>query len=270
MDLVFRKLELHSALTSDEKSALRATFPITHEFNAGQDVLRIGEPTAFVGALLRGMLCRYKPLGNGQRQTVSLPLPGDIFDLQSFTIDTMDHSVGALTRSTVAIASHSAVEALTEAHPRLAALLWRDTVVEGSVFREWIVNCGRRSAYQRIAHLFCETYVRSNAVGLAKDGTCAFPLTQADLADAVGLSVVHVNRVLQRLRAEKLAVVRAGRLTISNWEGLATAAGFDPAYLHARENLAAPRGFPFAGSVNVGHASKHSAPTGKAGDLLGG
>ena len=245
MDIVIRKLELRSALTPDEKNALRSTFAVLREFNNHQDLLREGEKPAFVGALMSGMLCRYKPLGNGQRQIVSFPLPGDIFDLHSFTVETMDHSVGALARSVVATASHAAVEDMAEAHPRLAMLLWRDAVVEGSVFREWVVNCGRRDAYARTSHLFCEMYVRSAEVGLVKDGGCALPLTQAELSDATGLSVVHVNRVIQRLRAEKLITFYSGWLTIHDFDGLAQAGGFNAAYLHSDENIRTRGGFAF-------------------------
>ena len=266
MDIIIRKLELRTALSLDEKTALRTTFNVVREFNAGQDLLNEGNKPAFVGALLSGMLCRYKPLADGLRQIVSFPLPGDIFDLHSFTVETMDHSVGALTRSTVATASHSAVEAMADAHPRLGMLMWRDAVVEGSVFREWVVNCGRRNAYTRIAHLFCETYVRSADIGLAKNGGCSLPLTQGDLGDATGLSLVHVNRVLQRLRAEALITFSNGRLTIHDWEGLARAGGFNAAYLHAHETIPGLRGFAFRPEVNGHHVSSAQAATGEAGD----
>lgn len=254
MDMPIRKLELRSTLTAEEKTALRSTFSVRREFGSGQDLLRVGDKPAFVGALLTGMLCRYKPLAGGQRQIVSLPLPGDIFDLHSFMVETMDHSVGAVTRSTVAMASHAAVEALAEAHPRLGMLLWRDAVVEGSIFREWVVNCGRRTAYERIAHLFCEIYVRLAELGLASDGGCVLPLTQAELGDATGLSLVHVNRVLQRLRAERLITFRVGRLTIHDFENLAEAGGFNAAYLHSHENIRARHGFATQPFVNSVHA----------------
>ena len=243
MDIVIRKLELRASLSPEEKAALRATFCTTRRFDADQDLLREGEKPPFVGALVSGMLCRYKPLPNGQRQIVSLPLPGDIFDLHSFSIAVMDHSVGAITHATVVSATHAAVEAMTEAHPRLGMLLWRDAVVESSIFREWIVNCGRRNAYQRIAHLFCETYVRMAEVGLAEGGHYELPLTQHQLGDAVGLSVVHVNRVLQQLRADALVQYKSGHVTIPDWHAVATAAGFEPGYLHAMERLAPNGGF---------------------------
>ncbi len=240
MDIVFRKLELAAALSAEEKGALRSTFRLNRKFDAGQDLLQEGAAPSLVGALLSGMLCRYKRVADGLRQIVSLSLPGDIFDLHSFTIQTMDHSIGAVMRSTVATAKPAALAQVAEAYPRLGVLLWREAVVESSVFREWIVNCGRRRAYSRIAHLLCEIYVRSAEVGLAKDGACPLPLTQCDLGDATGLSVVHVNRVLHLLRTQKLIAFGARRLTVLDWAGLAEAADFSPAYLHARENIRPP------------------------------
>jgi CRP-like cAMP-binding protein len=245
MEIIIRKLELRSTLSADEKDALHATFGVVRMFEPGQDLLSQGERPAFVGALLDGLLCRYKALPAGERQIVSFPLPGDIFDLHSFLLDRMDHSVGALARSRVAVASHAALQALAEAYPRLAALLWRDAVIEGAIFREWIVNCGRRTGYARTAHLLCELFVRMADVGLTREGGYGFPVTQVDISDAVGLSPVHVNRVLQQLRAEGLISLRGGRLTIHDWDGLVKAAGFTPDYLNVAENQSAPDGFAF-------------------------
>lgn len=250
LDIVIRKLELRLALSPEEKGALRSTFAATREYTSGQDLLTEGERPTFVGALLRGALCCYKALPNGLRQIVALPLPGDILDLHSFSLERIDHSIGALAPSILAIATHAAVEEMTEAHPRLAMLLWRDAVVEAAVAREWVVNCGRRDAHARIAHMLCEIYVRAAAVGLAKDGVCPLPMTQSDVGDATGLSVVHVNRVLQRLRAENLIVFGSGRLTIHDWDGLAKAAGFNPAYLHASDAMRGGRGFAFRPPVD--------------------
>ena len=264
MDIIIKKLELRSVLSPDEKQSLRSTFAATRQVKAGEDLLRQGERPAFVGALLSGMLSRYKPLADGHRQIVSFPLPGDIFDLHSFMVETMDHNVDAIARSTMAIATHQAVETMVEAHPRLAMLLWRDAVVEGSVFREWIVNCGRRTAYQRMAHLFCEIYVRSDEVGLASADTCSLPLTQAQLADATGLSVVHVNRTVQQLRSEKLVSIKAGLLQILDWAGLARAGGFNGDYLHARER----RSSSFGPAVNGHPSSSSHSPSDDAGGSI--
>jgi hypothetical protein len=116
-------------------------------------------------------------------------------------------------------------------------LLWRESMIDAAILREWVVNCGRRSAYARTAHLFCELYVRLEAVGLAHHGGFALPLTQAVLSDATGLSVVHVNRVLQQLRSDGFISFKAGRLTVRDRSGLAAAAGFDPSYLHMEDPI---------------------------------
>jgi CRP-like cAMP-binding protein len=242
---IIRKLELRSPLSTDEKSALRATFATVRTFDRDQDLLTDGEHPAFVGALLEGFICRQKALAAGQRQIVSFPLPGDIFDLNTFVVERMDHTVSALTRCRVAVASHAAVRTLTETYPRLGAMLWRDAIVEGSVFREWVVNCGRRNARERTAHLFCELAVRMTEVGLANGQSYPLPLTQANLSDATGLSVVHVNRVVQQLRADKLISLAKGRLTIHDWNGLALVGGFRAGYLHSGDKARAR--WPFHG-----------------------
>jgi CRP-like cAMP-binding protein len=110
--------------------------------------------------------------------------------------------------------------------------MWRDTLIDAAIFREWMIGIGRRSAYTRIAHVLCEVFVRLRAVGLANGDECELPVTQAELGDALGLSTVHVNRSLQELRGDGLIQLRAGSLTILNWDGLKTAGEFDVTYLH--------------------------------------
>lgn len=237
MDTVIRKLQQVSPLASDEKAALEATFSTVRHVGPGEDLISYGDRPQFVGALLQGLLCRYRTLSSGARQIVAFVLPGDVFDLHSFTLAAVDHSVGAITRATVATAPHSSVSGLSKTQPRLQALFWREAVVEAAILREWVVNCGQRSAYARMSHLFCELYARFEQVGQARDGGASLPLTQATLSDATGLSVVHVNRVLQQLRAEGLITLKSGRLVIHDFGALAAAAEFDPAYLHMREPL---------------------------------
>ncbi len=151
-------------------------------------------------------------------------------DLQSFTLHRLDHSIGTLTGVRIATVSHGSIaDMLVE--PLLARLFWHETLVEAAIFREWIVNVGRRSAYQRVAHVLCELVTRMEAVGLARDGICDLPLTQSELADATGLSTVHVNRVIQELRRENLMTLRSRTFSALNWSGLKVAAEFDATYL---------------------------------------
>jgi CRP-like cAMP-binding protein len=150
----------------------------------------------------------------------------------------MDHSLGTLTKSRVALIPHETVRAFIRAHPRIGDVFWRDTLIEAAVFREWVTNVGRREAYGRIAHVICELYVRFRAVGLNDGDSYEMPVTQAELADATGLSTVHVNRTMQALRANGLIKTENGRVVIQDWEGLQEAGEFDPTYLHIRKQAA--------------------------------
>jgi len=189
--------------------------------------------------LLEGMACRYKITHDGTRQIFSFQLPGDIFDAQSFILETMDHSVATLTPCKVAVIPHKTMEEITEAYPRIARAIWKNTLVDAAVFREWMLSIGRRSAYQRIAHLMCEVYTRLDVVGLAEDNSVHWPITQAELGDALGLSEVHVNRTLMELRAAKLITLNNSRLTVEDCDGLKEAGQFDPDYLHLKRPASA-------------------------------
>lgn len=235
MQLVINKLEQLSPLSAAEKAALRATFATVRQLSPGEDLIRQGDRPEFVGAVLQGVMARHRTLSDGARQIVALPLPGDIFDVHGFTLRSVDHSVGAVSRAIVATAPHAAVSQLIRTQPRLGVLLWREAVVEGAILREWVVNCGRRSAYARMAHLFCEIFARLGQVGLTRGDECALQVSQGVLSDCTGLSIVHVNRVLQQLRREGLISLKGGKLVIHDWDALAAVADFDPAYLHMAE-----------------------------------
>ena len=151
----------------------------------------------------------------------------------------MDHSLSAVTNVTAASITHEALRDLLERHPHLNAAFWRDTLVDAAIFREWVANDGRRAAYQRLAHTFCELYLKQAAVDLAHDYRCPMPMTQVDLADATGLTSVHINRTLRDLRRDKLIDLRSRILVIHDWTRLVEAAEFDPRYLQLNGRLAA-------------------------------
>jgi CRP-like cAMP-binding protein len=205
------------------------------DLKADQDIVRDQDRPSQCCLIVEGFACRYKVLPNGKRQIFSFHIPGDIPDLQSLQLEVMDHSLGTLVPSKVAFIPHETVRAFIRAHPRIGDIFWRDTLIDAAVFREWVANVGRREAYERIAHLFCELYVRVRAVGLNHGNSYAMPITQAELADATGLSTVHVNRTMQELRANGLIKTQNGRVIIEDWEGLQKAAEFDPTYLHMRK-----------------------------------
>jgi CRP-like cAMP-binding protein len=211
-DRLIRKLETLAALSDEEKEALGSLPMSVKLFGADQDIVREGDCPVECCLVLEGMVFRYLMLDDGRRQIMGFYIPGDIPDLQSLHIRIMDHSAR---------------------YPRIANALWRDTIVDAAMFRLWMVGLGRKSAHERIAHLFCELLMRFKAVGIAKDAlTCEFPMTQTELGDALGLSTVHVNRVVQDLRADGLIILRGSSLHINDWERLQQRAKFNPTYLH--------------------------------------
>lgn len=231
-----RKLETSSPLPFEEREQL-LRLPLTlKRFEGGQDIVSEGERTKQCCLVSEGLVCRYKIVGDGQRQILSLHLPGDIPDIHSLLVEQMDHNLGTLTPATVGFIPHEAVKALTRSYYRIAEAFWRETLVEASIYREWMVGIGRRSAPSRIAHLFCEFITKMTAIGLSDGVTCELPLTQSEIADALGLSTVHMNKKLREIRQAGLVRVRSSRLTILDWNGLCELAEFDPNYLHLRRS----------------------------------
>lgn len=234
-----RKLESIAQLSEDDRQALLALPMSVEEVGADQDIVRDGDRPAESFLLLEGFSCRYKLLPDGRRQIVSFNVPGDVPDLLSLHLRVLDHSIGTLVPSKLAFISHANLHDLIGRHPRIGAAFWRDTLIDAAIFREWMVGLGRRSAYQRVAHLFCELALRMEVVGLAYDRVYELPVTQAELGDALGLSTVHVNRMLQELRENGLIAVSGRTVRIQNWDGLKRAGGFDPLYLHLQHGVSA-------------------------------
>lgn len=234
--LMIRKLDSIFRLSGEERRALQDLPMQVTVLAADQDIVRIGDQPSQSCLLVEGFTCVYKLSSEGKRQIMAVHVPGDIPDLHSLHLQVMDNNVATLCTCTLAYLQHADLRRLCERHPRIAAAFWRETLVDASIFREWLLNIGRRESYTRIAHLLCEFMVRLKAVGLAGDDTFDLPLTQAELGDAVGTSTVHVNRILQELRADGLIEMRGAKVTIPNWERLKQKAGFDPLYLHLEEN----------------------------------
>jgi CRP-like cAMP-binding protein len=232
-DKLIQKLEALAALSDEEKQALRSLPMTVKAFRADQDIVREGDSPAECCLVLTGMVFRYLVLDDGRRQIMGFYIPGDIPDLQSLHIRIMDHCVGALVPTTAAFIPHQSLNDLNARYPTIANALWRDTIVDAAMFRLWMVGLGRKSAHERIAHLLCELLVRFKAVGLAEDErTCDFPIIQAELGDALGLTIVHVNRVLGDLKRDGLITLRKRSLHVDDWERLQQLAKFNPTYLH--------------------------------------
>jgi CRP-like cAMP-binding protein len=227
-----RKLESVASLSAEEKAAV-LDLPITvRQMRADHDIVRERDRPTQCCLVLDGWLCRYKILETGTRQIFSFHISGDIPDLQSLHLKVMDHNLGSLVQSTVAFIQHESVKSLAKDFPHICNVLWRDTLIDAAIFREWMVGMGRRDAPSRIAHLLCELFTKMRAVGLTRGYTCDFPITQSVMGDALGLSTVHVNRSLMELRGKGLIKLEKQVLTILNWDGLQEEGGFDPLYLH--------------------------------------
>jgi CRP-like cAMP-binding protein len=229
---LIRKLESIEPLTAEEKAALLRLPLRLKSVPAHQDIVSAGDRPTESCLVVHGLACRYILTEEGKRQILSFHIAGDIPDLQSLHLRIMDHSLGTLVPCQLAFIRHDDLLTLMRTHPRLGDLFWRDTLIDAAVFRQWIVALGRREAHGRIAHLLCELLVRLRAAELVEDHAFTLPLTQAELADALGISAVHANRVLQDLRAENLITWRGDTLKVLDWEGLQRAGEFNPAYLH--------------------------------------
>ena len=238
-DRLVRKLESIAELSAEDERAVRSLPLAIKTLPADTDIVREGERPSQSCLVVDGFACRYKLTPAGRRQIMSFHIPGDVPDVQSLLLRTMDHSLGTLTPCRLAFVTHESLRDLIRQRPRIADAFWRDTLIDAAVFREWMVGIGRRSARQRIAHLLCELLVRLEAVGLTEDHAYELPVTQEELGDALGLSSVHVNRVLQELRQNGLVVLRGRRLSTPDWEGLKAAGEFDPTYLHLDHKEAA-------------------------------
>jgi CRP-like cAMP-binding protein len=236
---MIRKLESVFTLTDDERKALKNLPMQVMVIKEDQDIVREGDSPSRSCLLLSGFACTYKVTGQGKRQIMAFNIAGDIPDLQSLHLDVLDNSLRTLTPCRVGFITHDHLRDLCERYPRITAAFWRETLIDAAVFREWVMNVGRREAYSRIAHVFCEMMVRLKAVGLAEDHSCTLPITQAEFADAIGVSTVHINRVLQEMRADGLIELSGDRLTIPDWERLKQVGDFDPTYLHLKQEQAA-------------------------------
>jgi CRP-like cAMP-binding protein len=227
-----RKLDHLFRLTAEERRVLEGACSRTVEYRADQDIVREGDRPSDCNLLLEGFVCRYKILADGKRQITSFQFAGDLFDAQSFILEVMDHSIGTITPCKIALIPHKTMLEITEGYPRIARAIWKDTLIDAAVFREWMTSIGRRSAYQRIAHLMCEVFVRLQVVGLDDGDQIPWPITQLEIGDSLGLSLVHVNRTLQELRGAGLITLKNERLTIHDWNGLKEAGDFERGYLH--------------------------------------
>lgn len=252
-DALTRKLESFEELTDADRVALRAFVPRTRQVPARTDLIREGDVPGNVHLILDGYACRYKVLPDGQRQIMAFFVPGDFCDLNVFILDQMDHNIGTVSPCQVVEIPRQAIDEMTAQHPRVTRALMWCALVDEAVLREWLVNSGSRQADQRIAHLFCELLLRLEAVGRVTGNSYAFPFTQTDVADTMGLSDVQVSRTLRELRRLDLITLKHRVLTVLDVEQLKAYCGFNPNYLHLRNaRWSGRRQVPWLSSVQGG------------------
>jgi len=228
-----RKLGCYVRLSAEDKRSLNDAVRLkVRRIGPREDIIREGDSPDQVNLIIEGWACRYKQLEDGRRQIIAFFLPGDLVDTHVFMLREMDHSIGSLNAATLAEIGRDALTGIAEQHPRITQALWWEMMVATAVQREWTVNIGQRTATERLGHLLCELFLRMQAVGLTTGHSCELPITQVDLADALGLSNVHVNRVLQELRSSGLVALRGRHLSIPDLAALGAVSLFNPNYLH--------------------------------------
>jgi len=227
-----KKLRRRTEISSEEERAIRATVAEVREVRADELVVRSGELLNSSIILLDGWLARSKDLPGGERQVTELHVAGDFPDLHGFTLKRLDDDITALSDCRLAVVPHERILDITMQFPRLGRVYWFSTNVDAAIQRELSLSLGQRSAISRMAHLFCELYVRLDVVGRTRDSGYQFPLTQRELSECLGLTVVHANRTLQELRRRNLVELENRHLIIRDMRGLEGVAEFDPSYLY--------------------------------------
>ena len=230
-NVLIRKLESFHPLSREDKELLDRHSRPLREVPAKRDIIREGDKPECVFVIISGFACRYKIIDGGKRQIMAYMLPGDTCDFNLFILKRMDYGIATLSRCQILALSREAVLEMTE-RPAITRALWWSNLVDEATMREWLVNIGQRTAEQRIGHLLCETLTRLEIVGLVKENSYSLPVTQTDLADTLGMTLVHANRMLTSLRTRGLIDIDAKNLIIKDAEGLRAFSGFDPNYLH--------------------------------------
>ena len=220
------------ALSGEDKSAIAKLSWQSRAFARDAYLIREGELSVLCTLLLAGFAFRQKLVSDGSRQIISFHIPGELLDVQNVLLDLADHNVQCLSRCTVAVVSRAQLLDLMGERPAIRRAIWLDSLIDSAVFREWVVNLGRRDAKQRIAHLLCELAARLKSSGNGEGEMYDFPFTQEQIADATGLTAVHTNRTLQSLRRDGLIRLGMSKLTILDWEALADVGDFNERYLH--------------------------------------
>jgi CRP-like cAMP-binding protein len=229
-----KHLGLLGTLDDEDCKALLSLKGEVRNVGRGHELFRVGDRPTEAVVVIRGLLQRHTLSAEGKRQIHSFYLPGDTPSVESIHVDRMDNILCAVVPSKVGLVPHAELKRVMEQRPNVLALLWRETLVQAAVFREWLLRNSRLLAHAQMAHFFCEILIRAKALGVARGNLCDLPITQEELADALGMTSVHVNRTLMVLRAGNLVEFERGQLHVLDWPKLAATGEFDPGYLHFR------------------------------------
>ena len=229
---LLRRLNTVSGLDDADIAAIRALPINVRHWDAGRTIVSDGERPTDCCLVIEGFCVRAKTILDGQRQILSIHIPGEIPDLQSLHLHRMDHDLIAVAPSTLGFISHTSMRALTRTNPNIAEVLWRDTLIDSAIFREWIVNVGQRPAASRLAHTVVELRRRLAVIGREAGDTFEMPLTQEQISEALGITPVHANRIIRQLRDDGIVDISRGRVTVLDEAKLADLAQFDDRYLH--------------------------------------
>lgn len=235
------RLLSRSPLSNEERNAILGLTSHANQVHANHDVVSPGQTVEHACLVAHGLVARYEQMKDGQRQLTAFHIPGDMCDLHSVPCPTTEWGLLALSTTTVVNVPHNELRALSARYPNLALAFWRDTTADASILAKWVGNLGQRDARQRLAHVICETGLRLEQAGLGSRDAFWFGVTQDNLADALGLTAVHVNRTLQSMRAEKLIRTDSRMIYIDDWKRICDVAGFDPSYLLLEHRKPVPR-----------------------------
>lgn len=229
-----RKIEAFEPLSDDERNELLSLCSAVRVVPRRRDIVSEGDRPTHVRVILEGWAARYAVTESGARRITGFLLPGDFCDIHVTSLQVMDHGITAITDCRVGMVEKAAIDRITRSTPALTLAFWRSTLIDEAILRQWIVNAGRKNASQHIAHLLCELHARLQLIGLADDDHIVVPLTQEEIADATGMTPVHVNRVLRELRERGLMEISGSSVHIPDVAALRREAEFNPAYLHLR------------------------------------
>jgi CRP-like cAMP-binding protein len=229
------RLLRRSTLDAEEQQALLQLPCRVVQVQPRMDIVSPGETVNHACLVSKGLVARFDQMRDGRRQIAAFHIPGDMCDLHSVVAPTAAWGMAALGASTILHIPHVELRRLAHTYPRIAMAFWRDGTADASILAKWVGNLGRQAAQPRLAHLLCELGTRMEVAGLGSRTCFQLDVTQEQLADALGLTAVHVNRMMQALRAEGLVATRNHVVEIENWNALATTAEFDPAYLLLNE-----------------------------------